>query len=56
MYIWLFAFLVRKPGNQKIGEPIPVPVAKKPKTRDPGSSPGFWHPIKTKKPKPGAYI
>jgi hypothetical protein len=45
-----------KLGNWKIGDPILVPVAKKLKTGDLGSSPDFWHPVKTRKPEPGAYI
>ena len=33
-----------------------VLVAKKSKTGDPGSSPSFWHLVKTGKPEPGASV
>jgi hypothetical protein len=51
----------KKTGNRnwKTGKPgslVLVPVAKKSKTGDPGSGPGFWHLVKTGKPEPGAYI
>jgi hypothetical protein len=48
-----------KPGYWKIGNwetGDPVLVAKKLKTGDLGSGSSFWHPVKTGKPEPGAYI
>jgi hypothetical protein len=42
--------------NREIEEPVSVLVAKKPKIGDSDFSPDFWHPVKTGKPKQGAYI
>jgi hypothetical protein len=49
---------IKKPRNRnrEIEESVPVAKKKKPKTEDLSSSPGFWHLVKTRKPKPGAYI
>jgi hypothetical protein len=43
-----------EPGYQETKDL--VPVAKKLKTGDSSSGSSFWHPIKTWKPEPGAYI